>query len=130
VFNDSYTPHDCPIGEAPGSFCADVAGTGTAPANYGTLKLARTANLATPLGTGPCAPTSTYGTLTVGTRSDVTFEAVGNHCGSSGIASYSYQITGGSGTFATATGSGTIDVSVVASDSGTERWSGTLVLPQ
>jgi hypothetical protein len=129
VLSDHYTAISCPVGEAAGSYCANITGSGTASGTYGEISLARTANLATPYVLNGCVPTSTYGTLTLGTRGGVTFKGEGTHCGSNGSASYTYDITGGSGTLAGSTGHGVIVVTAITGNSGTERWSGTLVLP-
>ena len=130
VFSGSYTEINCPVGEADGSYCANISGSGTASGSYGTLTLARTANLATPYALNGCVPTSTYGTITLGTRGDVTFKGEGTHCGTDRSASYSYSITGGTGTLAGSTGRGVIVVAPISSsNTGSERWSGTLILP-
>ncbi|WIG57775.1 MAG: hypothetical protein OJF49_000520 [Ktedonobacterales bacterium] len=127
-FIDAYAPHNCPVGEAEGSYCATVTASGTAT-GYGTLKLSRDANLASPDFTDGCVPTSSYGTITVASGENVSFLAEGTHCGSDGSATYTYQINGGTGSLAAASGSGTITVAPITNNSGAERWSGTLVLP-
>lgn len=129
IFTDTYTEINCPIGEAPGSYCANIAGSGTASVTYGRLILARTANLATPYVLNGCVPTSTYGTITLANGGSVTYKGEGTHCGSDGSANYTYDITGGSGALASATGHGVIVVAPVQGNGGTERWSGTLILP-
>lgn len=130
VFSDRYTEISCPVGEAYGSYCANVSGSGTASGSYGALTLTRIANLATPYALNGCVPTSTYGTLTLGTRGSVDFRGEGTHCGSDHSAHYSYNVTGGTGALAGVTGHGAIDVAPTSNDTGSERWSGTLVLPQ
>ena len=133
VISDSYTEISCPQGEDPGSYCADVAGSGTALgsySSYGKLNLARTANLASPYALNGCVPTSTYGTLTMGARGSVTFKGEGTHCGSDGSATYTYDITGGTGTLTGSTGHGVIVATAITNNSGSERWSGTLILPK
>lgn len=132
IFTDSYTEISCPIGEAPGSYCANITGSGTALgsyASYGRLSLARTANLATPYVLNGCVPTSTYGTITLGSSGGVTYKGEGTHCGSNDSANYTYDITGGTGALAGSTGHGIIVVAPVQGNGGTERWSGTLILP-
>ncbi len=132
IFTDSYTEISCPIGEAPGSYCANITGSGTALgtyASYGKLSLARTANLSTPYVLNGCVPTSTYGSITLSTGSSVTFKGEGTHCGSDGSANYTYDITGGTGALTGATGRGVIVVAPIQGNGSTERWSGTLVLP-
>lgn len=132
IFTDTYTEINCPIGEAPGSYCANITGSGTASgtyATYGRLTLARTANLATPYVLNGCVPTSTYGSITLSNGGSVTYKGEGTHCGSDGSATYTYDITGGTGTLAGATGHGVIVVAPMQGNGGTERWSGTLVLP-
>lgn len=133
VFTDRYTTINCPVGEAYGSYCANISGSGTASgsySSYGALTLARTANLATPYALNGCVPTSTYGTITLGTRGSVAYKGEGTHCGSDGSANYSYNITGGTGALAGSTGHGIIAVTPITNSSGSERWSGTLILPQ
>ncbi len=132
IFTDTYTEINCPIGEAPGSYCANISGSGTASgtyASYGRLTLARTANLATPYVLNGCVPTSTYGSITLSTGGSVTYKGEGTHCGSDGSATYTYDITGGTGALAGATGHGMIVVAPIQGNGGTERWSGTLNLP-
>jgi hypothetical protein len=82
-----------------------------------------------PLGADSCASATTQGTLSlVNTGATVSFTGTGTFCGATQIADFTYTISGGTGAYQHATGSGSIHVPLPSSSStGIELWNGTLV---
>ncbi len=126
-FAQKFTPTKCPDGSPTGAFCLNVSGTANDPV-LGEVTMARVAvlNFAGEKDKNQCVPASTDGTLTIGSDT-ITYTAPGVFCPKTSIATYAYQVTGGTGAYANATGAGTIDVPPASSSStGVENWSGTL----
>jgi len=127
-FSDQYTAAPCGGTSPAGTTCVSTSGSGQ-DAALGDISLGRTSVYA-PLGTDSCASATTQGTLTVSATGDtVTFTGSGTFCGASQIADFTYAITGGTGAYQHASGTGTIHVPLPSSSStGTETWSGSLLM--
>jgi hypothetical protein len=125
VFADHYTATACSSGQSTGTICASTTGTGQA-AGLGTTSLSRTSIYA-PGGADSCDSATTKGTLTLATGDTITFTGTGTFCPALQVASFTYKITGGTGSYLHAMGSGTIQVPrPTTSSTGTESWAGTL----
>ena len=128
-FDQKFSQTSCPDKSPKGAFCINVTGTATG-SDLGSVALSRVAVLDTqakPDSNG-CVPASTQGKLTI-QGDDVNFTATGLYCNNVTIAAYIYVITGGTGKYSHATGSGIISVPPPISMNqgiGTEPWSGTL----
>ncbi len=127
-FSEQYSAAPCGGTSPAGTTCVSTTGSGQ-DAALGNVSLSRTSVYA-PLGTDSCASATTQGTLTVTTTGDtVTFTGTGTFCGASQIADFTYTITGGSGAYQHASGTGSIHVPLPSSSStGTEAWSGSLLM--
>ena len=128
-FTEQYTAVACTgAGSTPGTTCVTSTGTGQDTA-HGSISLSRTSVYAVP-GSDSCSSASTQGTLTLTASGDtVTFTGTGTFCGATQIGNFTYTIAGGTGTYLHATGSGSIHVPLPSSSStGTESWSGTLLM--
>ena len=126
-FSDQYSAAICG-GTAPaGTTCVSTNGSGQ-DAALGDMSLSRTSVYA-PLGADSCTSATTQGTLTVTATGDtVTFTGKGTFCAATQIANFTYTITGGTGSYQHATGSGSINVPLPSSSTtGTEIWSGSLL---
>jgi hypothetical protein len=125
VFTDRYTAAECGGTTPAGTICATSSGNGQ-ESNLGTISLQRTSVYA-PGGSDSCGPATTKGTLTLATGDSVTFTGSGTFCRATQSASFTFQFTGGTGTYLHASGGGTIQVPLPTSSStGTESWAGTL----
>ena len=125
AFADRYTAAPCSGGQPTGTICVTTNGTGQA-AGLGSVSLSRT-SIDAPGGADSCGPATTKGTLTLATGDTITFTGTGTFCRAGQVASFNYKITGGTGRYLHATGSGAIQVPMPTSSStGTESWSGTL----
>ena len=124
-FADHYTAAACTGGQPTGTICVTTSGTGQT-ANLGTTSLSRTSVYA-PGGADSCGSATTQGMLTLATGDTLTFTGTGTFCRATQVASFTYKITGGTGNYLHATGSGAIQVPRPSSSStGTESWTGTL----
>ena len=125
VFTDQYSAAACSGGQPTGTICVSTSGSGQA-VGLGTISLSRTSIYA-PGGADSCGSATTKGTLTLATGDTITFTGTGTFCRASQAGSFSYKITGGTGSYLHATGSGTIQVPrPTSSSTGTESWTGTL----
>ena len=127
TFAQRFTPTKCPDGSPAGAFCLNVSGTAIDPV-LGEISMTRVAVLEF-LGKkdeNQCVPASTNGKLLIG-GDEVAFTASGVFCSKTSVATYNYTITGGTGQYAKASGSGVIDVPAPANTNVVEVWSGTLV---
>jgi hypothetical protein len=125
VFTDSYTATACSGGQPTGTICVSTSGSGQA-AGLGTTSLSRTSIYA-PGGADSCDSASTKGTLTLATGDTVAFSGTGTFCPAFQSANFTYKVTGGTGSYLHATGSGTIQAPrPTSSSTGTETWTGTL----
>jgi hypothetical protein len=125
-FSDQYTAAICG-GTAPaGTTCVSTNGFGQ-DAALGGMSLSRTSVYA-PLGADSCTSATTQGTLTVTATGDaIKFTGKGTFCAATQIASFTYTISGGTGSYQHATGSGSINVPLPSSSTaGTEIWSGSI----
>jgi hypothetical protein len=128
-FDQKFSQTACPDGSPQGAYCINVTGTADSP-DLGKVALSRIAVLdsqAKPDSNG-CVPASTKGKLTI-KGDDVNFSATGLYCNNVTIAAYIYIVSGGTGKYSNAIGSGIISVPPpvsMAQGIGTEPWSGTL----
>lgn len=125
TFNEQYAFVTCDGSQPSGANCLTFNGNGTA-ASLGALTLARTAVYA-PSQPGQCTAATTQGTLTLANNDTITFTGAGQFCPGTVTATYNYTITGGTGAYQNATGSGTITTPAPDSSStGTEVWAGSV----
>ncbi|HLW03635.1 MAG TPA: hypothetical protein VKT82_33620 [Ktedonobacterales bacterium] len=128
TFRDTLAPVACPAGQPAGTLCLAFKGQGQAP-SLGTTSLARTAIVSATPGSDGCQPISSTGTLTAADGGKVNFTAAGEYCASNDTATYTYTITGGTGKYQGASGTGTIRFPPSSGNTGVETWSGTLLYP-
>lgn len=117
---------DKSAGEPAGSICFSGAGNGEMQP-LGKVTFTRTA-VYQPGGPDSCGPAKTQGVLTTASGDTISFSATGTFCRATQTATYTYKITGGTGAYKGATGTGTIQVPRPQSNtSETQSWSGTFV---
>ncbi|HXA29486.1 MAG TPA: hypothetical protein VN193_12175 [Candidatus Angelobacter sp.] len=120
TFASVFGPYNCNLTGTVAALCAVGDGTvGTSP--FGALRMHRT--FAVAAGVGDCFTSTTTGTLTAANGDVLDVQSTkGQACKRSNAASYSFTVTGGTGIFKNATGSGTI-----ADQHGTsDRWNGSI----
>jgi hypothetical protein len=124
TLTSDFGAYNCDLTGTAALLCQVGDGTaGTSP--FGALSMHRT--VAGQGGTGDCTTATTTGTLTAANGDVLNVQAdKGQSCKKSGVDSYSFTVTGGTGIFKNATGSGTITHPHGASD----RWSGSITLSQ
>lgn len=110
--------------------CLTFTGSGVAT-SIGKLALMRDAIVFAALNSNNCHPVSSTGHLAAADHDLIYFTAPGVYCPASDTASYTYTITGGTGIYKGAKGTGRITVqAATASTNGvetrTEMWSGTM----
>src|SRR5262245_650771 len=108
AFSVTITVVTCSGTHPEGTLCIHVTGRGTSSA-LGSLALDRTAVLSPP-GDDSCGPSTTTGKLTTASGDSATFRATGQFCRATSTATYAFTITGGTGRFHTATGTGSMQV--------------------
>jgi hypothetical protein len=128
TFQDTLATITCPVGQPTGTLCLSFKGQGQAP-SLGATSLARTAIVSATTSSDGCQPVSSMGSLTAADGGKVNFTATGEYCASSDTATYTYTITGGSGKYQGASGTGTIRFPPSSGNTGVETWSGTLLYP-
>jgi hypothetical protein len=117
---------DCPSAQPVGTICINVSGSGTSSA-LGAISVSRSAVLSPP-GDDSCGPSTSTGKLTTASGDTATFKATGQFCRSTSTARYTYTITGGTGSYKHATGTGNIEVPrLTDSPSPRETWGGSLI---
>jgi hypothetical protein len=126
AFSVHITVVNCSGSRPAGTLCINVTGNGTAGA-LGAISVSRTAILSPP-GDDSCGPSTTTGKLTTAGGDTVTFNATGQFCRATSTARYTYTVTGGTGRYRHATGTGSMEVPrLTDSTSPRETWSGTLI---
>jgi hypothetical protein len=125
-FTEQYSAAPCTGTSVSGTTCVITTGTGL-DAAHGSISLSRTSVYAAP-GADFCSAATTQGTLTLATTGDtITFTGTGTFCRATQVANFTYTITGGTGAYSHATGSGSIFVPLpTSSSSGTETWNGSI----
>jgi hypothetical protein len=128
-FAEQYAVVACSGSEPAGTLCVATTGTGQGHnngASLGPVSLARSSVYA-PAGSDSCGPATTRGTLTLAGGDTITFSGTGAFCRAQQTATFTYTITGGTGRYLRAGGTGAIVVPTPQSASaGSESWSGTL----
>jgi hypothetical protein len=124
TFASKVGPYNCDLSGTAARLCEVGDGTaGTSP--FGALSMHRT--VAHQGGTDDCTTATTSGTLTATNGDVLNVQAdKGQSCKRSGVDTYPFTVTGGTGIFRNATGSGTITDNHGASD----HWSGSIMFPQ
>lgn len=126
AFSVTITVVACSGAQPAGTLCVHVTGSGTSSA-LGKLSVERTAVLSPP-GDDSCGPSTTTGKLTTASGDSATFRATGQFCRATSTATYTFTITGGTGRYHSATGSGSVQVPrLLDSNPPRETWNGTLV---
>ena len=126
TFNENYAFVTCDSSQPSGANCLTFNGTGTAP-TLGALTLARTAIYA-PSQPGQCTAATTQGTLTLAAGDTIAFTGSGQFCPGTVSATYHFTISGGTGAYQNASGSGTITTPAPdTSSTGTETWAGSVM---
>lgn len=126
TFSVSIDVVDCPTAQPTGTLCINVNGSGTSSV-FGALKVSHSAVLSPP-GDDSCGPSTATGKLTAANGDTATFKATGQFCRSNSTARYTYTITGGTGSYKHATGTGSIEVPrLTDSPSPHETWNGTFI---
>ena len=121
TFASDFGPYNCDLTGTAAHVCVVGDGTaGTSP--FGPLSMH--VMVAEQNGTGDCPTGTTTGTLTAANGDVLTVTVDRELSCKAGAATYSFTVTGGTGIFAKATGSGTINDRHGTS----ERWSGTITL--
>jgi hypothetical protein len=115
---------DCPPEDPTVNVCLGFSGSGNATV-LGETTISRVA-YGNFTGATDCIPFVSNGTLKIA-GGTLKFQAGGQFCQTPNVASYVFLITGGTGKFEHASGSGTITVPFTATQE-PEIWSGTLVL--
>jgi hypothetical protein len=125
-FAEQYSAAFCTGTSTPRTTCVSTTGTGQ-DAAHGRISLSRTSVYAAP-GSDSCSSATTQETLTLAATGDtITFTGTGTFCAATQTANFTYSITGGTGAYAHATGSGSIYVALPDSSStGTETWTGSI----
>lgn len=135
VFYEQDAPAACPAGKQSSAFyCLTFQGNGQA-VGYGTINMTRIAIVTTVADSNDCHTVTSTGSLETSRQDRITFTAPGTYCAASGTWSYTYKITGGTGKYRGARGSGTIMVNRTNLHQGniehrSEIWSGTLKYPR
>jgi hypothetical protein len=124
TFTSEFGAYNCDLTGTAALLCQVGDGTvGTSP--FGALSMHRT--IADKGGTGDCTTATTTGTLTAANGDVLNVQAdKGQSCKRSGADSYTFTVTGGTGIFRKATGSGTIS----HRRGGSDHWSGSIALSQ
>jgi hypothetical protein len=124
TFDSGFGPYSCDLTATSAPLC--LVGDGTAGASpFGPLSMHRV--VAVQGGTGSCTAATTTAMLTAANGDVLTVKSdKGQACPKSDKDSYTFTVTGGTGIFKGATGSGTIADSHGTSD----RWSGTITFAQ
>jgi len=133
TFHEQDAPFTCPPGQPPPFACLTFTGQGQAT-ELGAITLVRQALVAAATESTGCHLVTSSGHLTAANHDRLTFTAPGDYCAATDTASYTYTITGGSGLYTGASGTGTITVQAATSSANgvetrTEIWSGTLIYP-
>lgn len=114
----SFFFHACPVGTPPEAVCLHDEVTGTLThlgRTTGTFEVVFREN---PFGADPCVPIRKQGSFTAANGDRVDIEAEGTFCSATVTATYNFRVTGGTGRFADATGSGSWLVPAPASFDG------------
>jgi hypothetical protein len=129
-FTEQYALITCDARQPKGTLCLSTSGTGTGTnggRNLGSVRLQRSSIYATG-DASTCSPATTQGTLTLANGDIITFMGTGTFCRAFQAATFTYTITGGTGHYQHASGTGTINVPPPTSASaGAESWGGTLL---
>jgi hypothetical protein len=131
AFAQKFAQITCPVGNASTTFCLSVTGIAEHH-EFDGAQFARAAFLTGVLdpSSPACNPASTNGTLMTADGDTITFTAHGTYCKDVEIAAYIFVITGGTGKFQGASGSGIISVPPFTGPGvGSETWDGTVTLP-
>lgn len=131
TFHEQDAPFTCPPGQTAVFACLTFTGSEQAT-ELGSITLTRQAIVASATTSAGCHTVSSSGHLTAANHDSMTFTAPGISCGASDTASYTYTITGGTGRYRGASGTGTITVQAPTAngvETRTEMWSGTLIYP-
>jgi hypothetical protein len=123
TFAAAFGPYKCDASVAGGSLC--TVGDGSAStSSFGALTMHRTVVYV--ISKSACTTASTVGTLTAANGDVLNFQADKSEaCAKSGVDSFPFTVTGGTGIFKGATGSGTITNTHITSD----HWKGTITFP-